>query len=137
LEGENEAMDTHEFGCGQCWPSDADAAWKARASLEKVDDLIDESHFHVMILACNQCAQRYISVFTETIDWIDGEDPQYWTVLPITLPEADALVEQRSRLSEEKLNLLGPARRCLRRDHPAAQPPMLYWATGLYVGEHD
>jgi hypothetical protein len=57
-----------DFGCEHCWPSTADAAWEARGALTHVQDLIDESHFHVMILACPHCSQRFVSVFTETID---------------------------------------------------------------------
>ena len=65
-------------GCKRCWPSSADAAWKARDGLKLSAELIDESHFHVMILACPQCGQQFISVFTEMIDWINGDDAQYW-----------------------------------------------------------
>ena len=41
-----------------------------------------------MVLQCRRCDQRFLSVFTETIDWQDGEDPQQWAVLPITNEEA-------------------------------------------------
>lgn len=64
-----------DFGCKRCWPPSAGAAWKARGALTHVAELIDESHFHVMILACPRCTQRFVSVFTETVDWADGDDP--------------------------------------------------------------
>ena len=57
-------------GCERCWPSEADAAWEARRKLACAVELVDESHFHVMILACPSCEQRFLSVFTETIDWV-------------------------------------------------------------------
>jgi hypothetical protein len=126
-----------QFGCEHCWPADAAAAWKARSGLSQVEQLIDESHFHVMILACPECDQPFVSVFTETIDWRDGEDPQYWTLLPITETEVRRLVEQRNALSEKELNKLGSGRRCLQRNHPKDLPPQLLWGSGMLVGPHD
>jgi len=126
-----------DFGCRRCWPPAADAAWEARGALTHRVDLIDESHFHVMLLACPECAQRFVSVFTETVDWADGDDPQYWTLLPITEAEADDLVQQRDSLTETRLDALGPGRRCLRRDYPKAARPRTFWGTGCSVGPHD
>ena len=60
-----------DFGCERCWPSTADAAWEAREELTHVQELIDDSHFHVMILACPCCTQRFVSVFTETHEAIE------------------------------------------------------------------
>ena len=80
-----------EFGCVRCWPADAEAAWEARRALARSAELIEESHFHVMLLACPACDQRYVSVFTETIDWADGDDPQHWSLLPVTAAEAAEL----------------------------------------------
>src|SRR5688500_15997153 len=88
------------FGCTRCWPASADDAWAARKTTPCEAELIDESHLHVMILACPACEQRFASVFTETVDWVDGEDPQYWVVLPITAAEAADLAERRASLTE-------------------------------------
>lgn len=130
-------MSDADFGCERCWPSSADAGWEARAALSHVEELIDESHFHVMILACPHCAQRFVSIFAERIDWADGEDPQYWTVLPITGEEAADLIRQRDSLTESELYTLGPGRRCLRRDYPKAAAPRTFWAKGMIIGPHD
>ena len=126
-----------DFGCERCWPPIADAAWEARSTLTHVAELIDESHFHVMILACPRCAQRFVSVFTETVDWVDGDDPQYWTLMPITEAEAADLGRQRDSMTERTLNALGPGRRCLRLDHPKAAPRRIFWGTDISVGWHD
>ena len=126
-----------DFGCERCWPPDADAAWEARRTLACVAELIDESHFHVMILACAECAQRFVSAFSETVDWVDSEDPQYWTLLPITDAEAFDLVQERHSLTETQLWRLGPDRRCLRRDFPKGGEPHSYWSPGMYIGPHD
>ena len=130
-------MQTQEFGCQHCWPADAHAAWEARAGLTRLKELIDESHFIVATLACPSCDQRYVSIFTELIDWQDGEDPQYWTLMPITKAEAEGLIQQETSLNEESLNALGPERRCLRRDHPKTGSPQVFWGRGILVGPHD
>ena len=130
-------MQTQEFGCDLCWPADARAAWGARDGLARLKELIDESHFIVAILACPRCEQRYVSIFTEMIDWEDGNDPQYWTLMPITEAEAEGLIQQEASLNEMGLNALGRERRSLRRDHPKAGPPRVFWGSGVLVGPHD
>ena len=130
-------MQTREFGCDFCWPADASAAWAARGGLTRLKELIDESHFIVALLACPRCAQQYVSIFTEMIDWADGNDPQYWTLLPVTEAEAEGLVQQEASLVETSLNALGRDRRSLRRDHPKAGPPRVFWGSGGLVGLHD
>jgi hypothetical protein len=140
LEAERIVTNTPEedFGCEQCWPPDADAAWKARRSLMPADPLIDESHFRAVILVCPHCTQQFLSVFTETIDWADGDDPQYWTLLPVTKTEASGLTRFRNEITESKLNALGPVRRSLRRDYPKnCTEPCVYWGRGISIGYHD
>jgi hypothetical protein len=125
-------------GCARCWPEAADAAWAARARLSAVETLVDESHFIVTILACAACGQRFLSTFTETVDWVDGEDPQYRTLLPLTDEETADLVGRRDSLTEAALAAVGGGRRRLRRDFPkGADEPRVYWSTGTSIGRHD
>jgi hypothetical protein len=135
--GEVERMQTQESGCDLCWPADARAAWAARDGLTRLKELIDESHFIVAILACPRCDQRYVSIFTEMIDCADGNDPQYWTLMPITEAEAEGLIQRGTSPDEMSLNALGRGRRSLRRDHPKAGPPQVFWGSGVLVGPHD
>ena len=102
-----------------------------------VADLIDESHFHVMILTCPHCAQRFVSVFTETIDWVNGDDPQESTLLPVTEAEETDLGGRRASLTESDLNWVGSGRRSLRRDCPSGAAQRIFWAKGISVGRHD
>ncbi len=126
------------FGCKGCWPSSADAAWGARGLLRSEEELVDESHYYVMILTCSACSQRFISIFSERIDWVDGDDPQYWTVMPLTQQEAADLSCRRGSLSEGELMSLAPDRRSLRRDYPkGADKPSVFWATGVWFPAHD
>jgi hypothetical protein len=125
------------FGCRNCWPDSADAAHEARRTLKRELELIDESHFRVMTLKCPACSQVFLSVFTETVDLADGEDPQYWITLPLAAAEAADLAGQGSTVTEASLNALGPGRRSLARDFPKGSEPCNYWRTGMNVGRHD
>jgi hypothetical protein len=133
----DEEAPPQQAGCAHCWPDSAEAAWGARSVLAQETRLIDESHFIVRVLTCLRCSQRFVSVFTEMIDWEAGEDPQSWSLLPITATEAANLLEDGSSLTEARLNSLGPGRRCLRHDNPKSGGPRLFWGTGLFVGMHD
>ncbi|HEX8068654.1 MAG TPA: hypothetical protein VF546_01800 [Pyrinomonadaceae bacterium] len=130
-------MQTQEFGCALCWPADARAAWAARDGLTRLEELIDESHFIVALLACPRCEQRYVSIFTELIDWEGGSDPQYWTLMPLTQAEAEGFSRRETPLNEMSLNALGRGRRSLRREHPKDGPPRVFWGRGVLVGPHD
>jgi hypothetical protein len=126
------------FGCKRCWPSSAEAAWEARGQLKREELLVDESHYRVMILSCSACAQRFISIFSEKIDWAGGEDPQFWTVVPLTHEEAGDLCCRRGSLSEAELMSLAHGRRSLQRDFPkGADKPSVCWATGIWFPGHD
>ena len=125
------------FGCERCWPSAAAAAWEARGTLSQVAELVDQSHFQVMILGCSHCTQRFLSAFAETIDWADGDDPQSCTLLPLTDAEAADLLRRRDSLTEFELGLLGSGRRCLRSDFPKSAGPRIFWGTGNPIGPHD
>lgn len=131
-------LSPEEFGCERCWPDSADAAWIARGTFAPESTIVDESHFHVMILSCPHCSHRFLSVFTETIDWQDGEDPQYWTLLPLTIAEATALAQNDGPpLDESVLNALGPGRKSLGHNCPKGKEPVSYWGIGLRIGHHD
>jgi hypothetical protein len=125
------------FGCEKCWPSSAEAAHASSRALIPVAELIGESHFHVMIRECSVCSQKFISIFTELIDWSEGDDPQYWTLLPITEDEAAGLTRRGDSVTEEVLNSLGRRRRSLRHDRPKGKPPRTCWAVDVLVGPHD
>ncbi len=122
-------------GCEHCWPDAADAAWKARRI--HVAELIDESHYHVMILACPQCGQQFLWVFTEMIDWSEGDDAQYWAVVPITESESAELTRRGSELTETEISSFGSNRRSLLRNYPTGKGPSESWGKGIRVGPHD
>lgn len=126
-----------DFGCQRCWPADPEVAWEARGALAHAVELIDESHWHVVILECPVCSQRFVSIFAETIDWVDGDDPQYWSLLPVTRAEVDDLARRGDALTEAQLGWLGRGRRCLRVEHPKGETRRVFWVTGVWVDPHD
>lgn len=123
-------------GCSTCWPSSADAAWETFHSLETDIELVDESHLMIKIRSCRKCAQQFLSVFTETIDWEDGEDPQYWAVIPLTPAEVEQFAS-KSGIDEATLVALPGTRQSLRHDSPKGDGPRSYWSIGIAIGPHD
>lgn len=116
------------FGCDLCFGDDADAAHAHRR--EPVHELIDDSHFMVSIRRCPACRQQFVSIFTEFVDWTDGDDPQYTDLVPITDDEAGDLVRQGQNVDLRVLEALGAGRRRLVTNYPKGGPKSVFWATG-------
>ncbi|HRK57316.1 MAG TPA: hypothetical protein PLQ67_07320 [Burkholderiaceae bacterium] len=123
-------------GCDRCWSSQAPQAWEAVSSLPIESFLIDEPHVIVSIRACPACAQRYLQVTTETIDWQGGEDPVDRTIIPIDDGEHAQLITSKP-LDARVIEAVGSAKRSLRYHWPKGQSPSHYWGVGLRVGPHD
>ncbi|MDX6770236.1 MAG: hypothetical protein SF051_11945 [Elusimicrobiota bacterium] len=121
-------------GCAACWPDSPEAAWESRRALAPAAELVDESHYGVRLLGCPACGQRFLSVFTERVDWADGEDPQHWALMPVTLEEAVSLA---AAPTEAAIDALAPRRRSLRRDFPKGGEPRCFWDEGARVRPHD
>lgn len=121
-------------GCPNCLPADAQQAWDGFRDLVEVAVPIDEPHHRVTILSCARCRQRYVAVFTETVDWAAGEDPQHRTVMAITADEAEALAAHAAASDLESL----PQRRSLVVDHPTGTATATArWSHGIVVPHHD
>ncbi len=116
------------FGCPQCFGPDPEAAWQHK--LKPRSELIDESHFGVTLGCCPACNQTFVSIFTEFVDWIDGDDPQYWDRLPLTAAEADALALQSAAVNLKQIEEFGRDRRRLKVDYPKGAPRRIAWVTG-------
>lgn len=125
---------TKEFGCLQCWPEDADHAWAARTALTPESELVGESHYGVVVMRCGACAQRFVSVFAELIDWDDGDDSQLFALMPISREEIRSLSPSPGGL---ELMRLGAGRKCLYRSHPKGGTGTTGWGRGLLIPPHD
>jgi hypothetical protein len=108
------------YGCGRCIPEEPAGA--TALGLQEDARLVDESHFTVKIKSCRTCGQKFVWVFTEQIDRVAGNDPQCWSVLPISTDEAEAMIEAGEEIDLEALSRLGMRRRFLRDDSPALGP---------------
>ena len=67
-----------------------------RDDLEVIDTFVDESHLIHRLERCRECGQLYFYEFTEEVDWLDGNDPQHRTWIPVQ--DAESALEL-SRLS--------------------------------------
>ncbi|MGF6808437.1 hypothetical protein OKW30_003563 [Paraburkholderia sp. Clong3] len=124
-------------GCANCWPASPEAAWDARRELRELAMWVDEAHFNVRGLQCVHCSRRFISVFTESIDWINGDDGQSWTTAPVTAAEFAQLEAALPSSIDAALRLVPANRRSLRRDHPSGQDAQIGWTSGIDVCSHD
>jgi hypothetical protein len=89
---------------------------------ELVETYADESHWSRCLLKCRECGQLYFYEFYEIIDWEDGEDPQYWTYIPV---ESEAEIETLKKTSPIELLEFLPR---LRIDFPkGAKVPSVGW----------
>jgi hypothetical protein len=123
-----------EFGCSACSGEDAEAAWRHYHAGGLVIDawLVQESHFVVNLRHCSACGQGFVWVFTESVDWRGGEDPQHRVVLPVTPDEMTALARQGERVDLAALGALGTGRRYLVTDWPSGAPQRVTWGTGTF-----
>ena len=74
---------------------------------------VDEPHFDGKLGRCRSGGKQFVQIFTEFVDWADGDDPQYWDLLPLTDQEADALAAQGAGVDLKGIEELGRDRRRL------------------------
>lgn len=124
------------FGCSQCFGEDADLAWTASRTV-RLDALVEESHFSLRLTAC-ACGQRFLTVFTERIDWRGGEDDQTWLSVPVSEPECEQLEQASEDARPALLSALASGRRFITRSFPTGGSLNTTWQTsGFFIGPHD
>lgn len=122
------------LGCERCAGDDEAQAWQATQAA-RTGTFVQESHFSVHRSQCS-CGQAFITVFTERVDWKDGEDDQRWLVLAVTNDEL-ARLKADDALSAT-IEQLGQRRRFLERAFPTGKDITLTWRAGaLRIGPHD
>ncbi|HXS01185.1 MAG TPA: hypothetical protein VN724_11490 [Pyrinomonadaceae bacterium] len=70
------------------------------------------------------------------MDWKDGEDPIYRTIIPIDDAERTDLTS-RECLDADVIESVGVGRQSLKFGWLKNQEPSTYWGTGVRVGVHD
>jgi hypothetical protein len=117
------------FGCGQCYAEDLDPAVAEDHERYELDTFLrDDSHFIVSLSHCVACGQRFISIFTEYIDWVRSEDDQYRTLMPLTDREAAELLAGTRPLFS--VGELGGTRRYLESEWPSGMSKTVRWRSG-------
>jgi hypothetical protein len=93
---------------------------------ELIDTYASESHLRRYLLKCRECGQLYFFEFYESIDWENGNDPQYSKFIPVsTMDDAEML----KNASPGELPRFSPS---LNIDFPKdAEAPTVYWVGKL------
>ena len=124
------------FGCARCAGEDAAAAWEAMQS-KRGPSLVQESHFSIRITECS-CGQAFVVVFTERMDFNNGEDEQDWLAVPLTSEERSKLTAASEAELPGLVTKLGRERRFLVRSYPPGAGISAWWRTGGFmIGPHD
>lgn len=123
-------------GCERCSGSDPALVWAERP-FELVSELVYESHFMVSVLECKLCTQKWLSIFTELIDWNDGDDDQSSWLMPLRPEEAAELISAGAQVSTTRITEIGSGRRSLYIARPTGQEQRISWSHGLFIGPHD
>ncbi|MFZ5439051.1 MAG: hypothetical protein ACOZQL_03535 [Myxococcota bacterium] len=123
-------------GCSRCFGDDAATAWTASRTA-RLRALVEESHFSLQLTAC-PCGQRFVSVFTERIDWQGGEDDQTWLVVPVTAEESARLETLAEGELARAVTECARGRRFLVRSFPTGGTLGVWWRDGGFlIGPHD
>lgn len=100
---------------------DPDIITKSFDDFAMIKSYEDSSHFDRALIKCTQCNQLYFYEFYEEIDWEDGDDPQYITLIPVESEQEADLINSYSPL---ELLMLSP-RLC--KDSPKGKETSVYW----------
>ncbi|GAA4732982.1 hypothetical protein [Phytohabitans rumicis] len=122
------------YGCARCYGEDAaaTAAYLQGGGLVTDQTVVDDSHFIVSLRHCAACAQAFVSILTEFVDWTGGDDAQYRDIVPVTPEEAATVRAQGERVDLRFLGSLGAGRRRLSSDWPTGGGRRLAWRTGEF-----
>lgn len=128
--------EAQNFGCTACWPELPEVVWNHFSKLKVYKTLVDETHFIVSLRKCFHCGQRFVTVFTEIIDWSEGNDPQERLLMPISDTESQTLLAASEVDLEDRLLGLAPERLSLRY-RTGRRSEICERSRGIYVGQHD
>ncbi len=115
--------------------TNAEAAFQS-LNAQTVKGLISESHFSVRLTRC-ECGHPFVVVFTECVDWKNGEDDQSWLALPLQEDEFAKLAKASEKEIYGQVASLGD-RRFLSRTYPTGGELGAEWCDGGFqIGHHD
>ena len=121
--GKEQMPDAAAKACEAC--GNEDPAKALAAGYGFVASVVDDSHFRLQIKRCERCGREFLFVFTEIIDWENGDDRQYFDLMPLTGEEVQTLVRLGEGVSLDELMRWSETRRVLQWGLSG-----LRWATG-------
>jgi hypothetical protein len=80
----------------QCelWEHPERAAVKFSEIFDEVESYEDSSHLERSLYKCRECGQLYFHEWYEWVDWDEGNDRSYTTVIPVQTPEEIEALKQ-------------------------------------------
>lgn len=90
-------------------------------ALEEIETYSEDSHCSHRLVCCKDCGQLYLREFYETIDWIDVDDPQRVTYVPVES------VEDARRIEKASTHSYGYLTPRLVMDFPKGGPKTIGW----------
>ena len=80
----------------QCalWEHPELALGKFSQKFEAVEEYDDDSHLNRSLCKCRECGQLYFREWYEWVDWKEGNDKIYVTLIPVQTPEEIAALRQ-------------------------------------------
>ncbi len=90
-------------------------------AFDVVHTFSEDSHFSRRLFKCKQCGQLYLKEFYEEIDWVDGDDPQYLTYIPV---ENQKEAETINQVDLWEFQTFSPR---INRDWPKGKPKTIRW----------
>jgi hypothetical protein len=85
----------HPTQC-ELWEHPERAARKFSEIFETVEDYEDSSHLNRSLYKCKECGQLYFFEWNEWVDWENGDDRSYSTLVPVQTPEEIEALKQTS-----------------------------------------
>lgn len=121
-----------------CQSSEVDVAYESLLQTDVLSVVCDDSHFMVRLVECQSCFQRYLYVFTELIDWTDGDDSQSRSFTAVSRIEADTISQRGSKINGLEIMDLQLMGKTLWWVWPKGSKPDLHRSEGpLIVMPHD
>jgi hypothetical protein len=121
-----------------CQSENTETAYTTISAGTRIQHFADESHFGAYLIQCKLCDQLFLAVFCETIDWVDGDDPQTWSYTLVTEEEADQIGNLGDSIDDFAIMKLSLPGQTLWRSFPKGEPISLKWSNGpLIVMPHD
>jgi hypothetical protein len=91
----------------------------------------------VVLPECPACGQGNVQIFSETIDWANGDDAQFWRLVPVTMEESQQLIAAGGANCISVLSEMAKDRCHLAIDYPTGGVKTTYCSQAFVIHPHD